>query len=171
MLPGADRKLKTEAVLYTAHYDHLGIRPDMPGDNIYNGAKDNATGCGILLEVARAYAEATAAAGPVDSVCLGHRRGAGTAGIGISRQASADSCRQDQPGYELSTMCRPWARRRKSKSRERSGRRSIPSSRSWRRPSGLPFALIRVRKRGTTIALTISAWRESGFLPSPSTKA
>ncbi len=58
MLPGSDRNLKTEAVLYTAHYDHLGIRPDMPGDNIYNGANDNATGCGILLEVARAYAEA-----------------------------------------------------------------------------------------------------------------
>jgi len=58
MLPGSDRKLKTEAIIYTAHYDHLGIRPDMPGDNIYNGAKDNATGCGILLEVARAYAEA-----------------------------------------------------------------------------------------------------------------
>ena len=58
MLPGADRKLKTEAVMYTAHYDHLGIRPDMRGDNIYNGANDNATGCGILLEVARAYAEA-----------------------------------------------------------------------------------------------------------------
>lgn len=57
MVPGADRKLKDEAVLYTAHYDHLGIRPDMPGDNIYNGANDNATGCGILLEVARAYAE------------------------------------------------------------------------------------------------------------------
>jgi Zn-dependent M28 family amino/carboxypeptidase len=58
MLPGSDRNLKTEAVMYTAHYDHLGIRPDMPGDNIYNGARDNATGCGILLEVARAYAEA-----------------------------------------------------------------------------------------------------------------
>jgi Zn-dependent M28 family amino/carboxypeptidase len=58
LLPGADGKLKTEAVMYTAHYDHLGIRPDMSGDNIYNGAKDNATGCGILLEVARAYAEA-----------------------------------------------------------------------------------------------------------------
>jgi Zn-dependent M28 family amino/carboxypeptidase len=58
ILPGADRKLKTEAVMYTAHYDHLGIRPDMPGDNIYNGANDNATGCGILLEVARAYSEA-----------------------------------------------------------------------------------------------------------------
>src|SRR5678816_1973869 len=58
MLPGSDAKLKTEAVIYTAHYDHLGIRPDMPGDNIYNGADDNATGCGILLEMAHAYAMA-----------------------------------------------------------------------------------------------------------------
>ena len=57
MLPGADSKMRVEAVLYTAHYDHLGIRPDMAGDNIYNGANDNATGCGILLEVARAYSE------------------------------------------------------------------------------------------------------------------
>ena len=58
MLPGSDPKLKSEAVMYTAHYDHLGIRPDMPGDNIYNGANDNATGCGILLELARTYADA-----------------------------------------------------------------------------------------------------------------
>jgi Zn-dependent M28 family amino/carboxypeptidase len=57
-LPGSDAKLKTEAVLYTAHYDHLGIRPDMPGDNIYNGANDNATGCGVLLELARAFGQA-----------------------------------------------------------------------------------------------------------------
>ena len=58
MLPGSDRKLKDEAVIFTAHYDHLGIRPDMPGDNIYNGAADNATGCGILLELARAFSVA-----------------------------------------------------------------------------------------------------------------
>jgi Zn-dependent M28 family amino/carboxypeptidase len=58
MLPGSDAKLKSEAVLYSSHYDHLGIRPDMPGDNIYNGADDNATGCGILLEMAHAYATA-----------------------------------------------------------------------------------------------------------------
>jgi len=58
MLPGSDRTLKNEAVMYTAHYDHLGIRPEMAGDNIYNGANDNATGCGILLEIARAYSEA-----------------------------------------------------------------------------------------------------------------
>ena len=59
MLPGSDPRLRNQAVFYTAHYDHLGIRPDMPGDNIYNGAMDNGTGCGILLELARAYASAT----------------------------------------------------------------------------------------------------------------
>jgi Zn-dependent M28 family amino/carboxypeptidase len=58
MLPGSSRKTRDEAVMFTAHYDHLGIRPDMPGDNIYNGAVDNATGCGILLELARAFSVA-----------------------------------------------------------------------------------------------------------------
>ncbi len=53
---GSDPKLVQQAILYTAHYDHLGIHPDEPGDNIYNGAEDNATGCGILLELARAFA-------------------------------------------------------------------------------------------------------------------
>jgi Zn-dependent M28 family amino/carboxypeptidase len=57
MLQGSDRK-SDEAVMFTAHYDHFGIRPDMPGDNIFNGADDNATGCGILLEVARAFGTA-----------------------------------------------------------------------------------------------------------------
>jgi len=58
VLPGADRILKDEGVMYTAHYDHLGIRPEMPGDHIYNGAMDNATGCGILMEMARVYGAA-----------------------------------------------------------------------------------------------------------------
>ena len=59
ILPGSDAKLRGEAVMYSAHYDHLGIRSGMPGDNIYNGANDNATGCGILLEIARTYAQMT----------------------------------------------------------------------------------------------------------------
>jgi Zn-dependent M28 family amino/carboxypeptidase len=59
ILPGRHSKLRDEAVMYTAHYDHLGIRPDMPGDNIYNGADDNATGCGIVLELARVFSEAS----------------------------------------------------------------------------------------------------------------
>jgi Zn-dependent M28 family amino/carboxypeptidase len=61
-LEGSDAKLKNEAGLYTAHYDHLGINPAMKGDNIYNGAVDNATGCGIVLELAR-VAQANAASG------------------------------------------------------------------------------------------------------------
>ena len=60
ILPGLDRRVADEAVLYTAHYDHFGIRPDMPGDNIFNGADDNATGCGILLELARAFGASVA---------------------------------------------------------------------------------------------------------------
>jgi Zn-dependent M28 family amino/carboxypeptidase len=53
---GSDAKLKEQAVFYTAHYDHLGIVPGTYPDAIYNGAQDNATGCGILLEIARAFA-------------------------------------------------------------------------------------------------------------------
>ncbi len=48
-----------EAVLYSAHYDHLGIDPDAKGDGIYNGAADNGTGCGVLLELARAFAQSS----------------------------------------------------------------------------------------------------------------
>ena len=63
ILPGSNRKLSDEAVMFTAHYDHLGVRADMAGDNIYNGAADNATGCGILLELARAFSVAKARPG------------------------------------------------------------------------------------------------------------
>jgi Zn-dependent M28 family amino/carboxypeptidase len=60
MLPGTDTGPSTQAVMYTAHYDHLGIDPKLPGDNIYNGFVDNGTGCGILLELARAFARSAA---------------------------------------------------------------------------------------------------------------
>jgi len=59
-LAGTDKSGPDQAVIYSAHYDHLGIDPDLKGDNIYNGAADNGTGCGILLELARAFAQATA---------------------------------------------------------------------------------------------------------------
>jgi Zn-dependent M28 family amino/carboxypeptidase len=58
ILPGADHRMADEAVMYSAHYDHFGVRSEMPGDNIFNGADDNATGCGILLELARAFGTA-----------------------------------------------------------------------------------------------------------------
>lgn len=47
--------LRDEFIVYSAHWDHLGMRPDQPGDNIYNGAVDNATGIAGLLAIARAY--------------------------------------------------------------------------------------------------------------------
>ena len=52
---GSDPKLKSQAVLYTAHWDHLGISVPVNGDSIYNGAIDNATGCAVVLELARAW--------------------------------------------------------------------------------------------------------------------
>jgi Zn-dependent M28 family amino/carboxypeptidase len=55
IVPGT-KSGKEQAAMYTAHYDHLGFVPGMKGDNIYNGAADNGTGCGILLEMARAWA-------------------------------------------------------------------------------------------------------------------
>jgi Zn-dependent M28 family amino/carboxypeptidase len=54
-LTGSDSKLKNEYIVYTAHWDHLGIVPDANGDKIYHGAVDNATGVGGLIEIARAY--------------------------------------------------------------------------------------------------------------------
>ena len=58
ILPGANvvEHRPDQAVMYTAHFDHLGFVPGMAGDNIYNGAADNATGCGMLLELARVWA-------------------------------------------------------------------------------------------------------------------
>ena len=56
-LEGSDPALKDEYVVYTAHWDHLGIGPEVNGDRIYNGAKDNAIGVAGLLEIARAFTQ------------------------------------------------------------------------------------------------------------------
>jgi len=51
-------KRPDEYVIYTAHWDHLGVgAPDAKGDKIYNGAVDNATGTTALIELARAFAQ------------------------------------------------------------------------------------------------------------------
>jgi Zn-dependent M28 family amino/carboxypeptidase len=58
-IPGADPKLSGEAVVYTAHHDHFGIKagPRPEDDAIYNGAVDNASGVASILSVASAFAE------------------------------------------------------------------------------------------------------------------
>jgi len=54
-LDGRDPKLKSEYVLYTAHWDHMGVGAAVNGDTIYNGAKDNAVGVAGILDIARAF--------------------------------------------------------------------------------------------------------------------
>lgn len=54
-LPGSERP--NEHIIYTAHWDHLGKDESKDGDQIYNGAHDNATGTAAILEMARAFAK------------------------------------------------------------------------------------------------------------------
>lgn len=54
-IEGSDPVLKNEYVVYSAHWDHLGRDPKLPGDQIYNGAIDNASGTATLLEIAEAF--------------------------------------------------------------------------------------------------------------------
>ncbi len=56
VLPGSDPSLRDEAVVFTAHHDHLGVRsPPVEGQrNVYSGALDNASGCAGVLAIARA---------------------------------------------------------------------------------------------------------------------
>jgi Zn-dependent M28 family amino/carboxypeptidase len=59
ILEGSDPKLKDEAIVFSAHYDHLGVGVPVDGDNIYNGALDNASGTAMLIELARVFAESS----------------------------------------------------------------------------------------------------------------
>jgi Zn-dependent M28 family amino/carboxypeptidase len=54
-LEGSDPRLKDEYVVYSAHWDHMGRDPRLPGDQIFNGAADNASGVAALLEIAEAF--------------------------------------------------------------------------------------------------------------------
>ena len=56
LLRGSDPALAQQVVIYTAHHDHFGIGdPDETGDRIYNGARDNASGVGMVLGIAKAF--------------------------------------------------------------------------------------------------------------------
>jgi Zn-dependent M28 family amino/carboxypeptidase len=58
LLPGSERP--DEVITMTAHHDHFGVGEAIDGDSIYNGAYDNASGTAMLLEIARAFAQADA---------------------------------------------------------------------------------------------------------------
>ena len=101
IVEGSDPQKKDEAVLYSAHWDHLGEGIAVEGDSIYNGAIDNATGCGILLEIARAFAELERP--PARSIvfaAVGAEEG-GASRVAILRRTSAYSGRQDGTQSQL----------------------------------------------------------------------
>src|SRR5262249_19730538 len=54
-LEGSDPKLPDEYIIYTAHWDHLGRHPELQGDQIFNGAIDNASGVASLIQLATAF--------------------------------------------------------------------------------------------------------------------
>jgi Zn-dependent M28 family amino/carboxypeptidase len=56
-LEGSDPQLKDEYVIYSAHWDHLGVGAPVNGDKIYNGAVDNASGVASVLEIAKAFTQ------------------------------------------------------------------------------------------------------------------
>ena len=67
-LDGADPLLRDDYIVYTAHWDHLGRNPKLTGDQIFNGAADNAIGTAVLLEIAQGFASLPAAARPQRSL-------------------------------------------------------------------------------------------------------
>jgi len=56
-LEGSDANLKDEYIIYTAHWDHLGKHPELQGDQIFNGAVDNASGDAAVLQLAAAFSK------------------------------------------------------------------------------------------------------------------
>lgn len=76
VLHGSDPALRNEYIVYTAHYDHLGISvPDESGDSIYNGFSDNAAGVAMLLSIADAMRDAPPARSVIFLFFTGEERG------------------------------------------------------------------------------------------------
>ena len=99
-LEGSDPALEDQYVIYTAHWDHLGRDPELKGDQIYNGAADNASGSAGLLEIAPRVHETVARAEAVDPFPFGDCRRAGFAGHGVLRGEPALSTQEHPGGYQ-----------------------------------------------------------------------
>ncbi len=138
IFPGSDPKLKSEAVIFSAHWDHLGIGTPVDGDAIYNGAIDNGTGCAILLELARAWGALPEKPKRSALFLVRHRRGRRVERVGILCFASAHPARPDGSGPQLRRAVSVG----QSQGRGADGRRAdqhlargaadCPTARTWR---------------------------------------
>ena len=71
VLRGSDPKLASEAIMLSAHLDHLGVRDSLPDDKIFNGADDDASGCVAVLELARVLAAGKRPKRTIYFICFG----------------------------------------------------------------------------------------------------
>jgi len=71
VLRGSDPRVAGEAIMLSAHLDHLGVNESLTGDKIFNGADDDASGCVAVLELARVLAAGKRPRRTVYFVCFG----------------------------------------------------------------------------------------------------
>ena len=150
VIPGT--KHPSDVVIFSAHWDHLGRKPDVAGpDKIYNGAVDNGMGVAQVLELAEKFAHEKR---PQRSIvfALLDDGGAGPAGFGIFRRASALAARSYRGRAQ-------HGRRRPEGRGARHGCCPAPASRNWK-----TYLPMRWRRR-TAIALARSGAGEGPLLP------
>jgi Zn-dependent M28 family amino/carboxypeptidase len=110
-LDGSDPKLQGEYVIYTAHWDHLGRDPELQGDQIFNGAIDNASGVAAVIQLAATFTKLNPP--PKRSVLLmaTTAEAGGIARREILRETSALSARETLADINIDTV-NPWGKTR-----------------------------------------------------------
>jgi hypothetical protein len=77
VLRGSDPKAASEAIMLSAHLDHLGVNESLTGDKIFNGADDDASGCIAVLELARVFASGKRPRRTIYFICFGSEESGG----------------------------------------------------------------------------------------------
>ena len=103
LLPGHDPVLKDEYVVFTAHLDHIGVGKPIKGDEIYNGAMDNASGVATLLDVAAMLKESGTKLAALRAVRGGDGRGERAARLAVLRPITDGRCARRSWPTSIST--------------------------------------------------------------------
>ena len=165
-LEGSDPTLRNELVVYTAHWDHLGVGDPVNGDRIYNGAIDNASGVAQLLEIAHGFT--TVEPKPKRSILflmvtaeeqglLGSQYLLGHAGLSSGRDGRQYQHRRHQPVGPHQGHRRHWhgcvgPGRLSARRRHRTGPRAAPGS-GVGEGLLLPIGSLQLRQAGRARAL------------------
>ena len=143
-LPGRDPVLGGEAVVYSAHHDHLGAKRGPAGEPVvYNGALDNASGLATMLAIARGVRLPARAAAPLDPLRGGGGGGAGAARLFVPRAplAGAPGAARGERQHRRHEHLGPHARRPGHRPRQVLARRLGPRHRGGPGPGRGPGGL------------------------------